>query len=410
MTLFFQGRKMKALLLGLILLSTNLFAAGIDLHSHPFMKHGIGPLFQGSFFSPTKSKSYKTLLKSNLNERTLIDSNIDILVVALYTHPILSLFNGGPRKAIDKQIDEAHEFIKRNTNWIIATNPTEASTALSQGKRILVLSLEGAEHVLEKIEDLNYFIDERGISIVTPIHLSDTHFGGAAYMRGFRKTFLNLSKLISPLRSEGVKINFKGMGKRGEWLLDELIKRQVWIDLTHGSDLYIAEAMKKIKAAGQPYLFTHTALRKYYKAERGLADWMIKEIKSHEGMVGLVPSEEMILDTTAPESICPPGCLDCNTGVRALVAQFLELSNEIGVENVALGQDFNGGIPHLAPDSCRNDGRIDEKAGYYLFSQDNELNSKAQQIGLAAQLFSEQSTKTFLRLWTKVRKSSKPRL
>ena len=168
------------------------------------------------------------------------------------------------------------------------------------GKRVLVLSLEGAEHVLEKVEDLNYFIDQRGISIVTPIHLSDTHFGGAAYMRGFRKTFLNLSKLISPLRSEGVKINFKGMGKRGEWLLDELIKRQVWIDLTHGSDLYIAEAMKKVKAAGQPFLFTHTALRKYYKAERGLADWMIKEIKSHEGMVGLVPSEEMILDTKAP--------------------------------------------------------------------------------------------------------------
>ena len=134
---------------------------------------------------------------------------------------------------------------------------------------------------------------------------------------------------------------------------------------------------------------------------------MIKEIQSHEGIVGLVPSEEMILNTKAPDSLCPPGCLDCDTGVRALAAQFLELSNEIGVENVALGQDFNGGIPHLAPDSCANDGILDEKSGYYLFSQDNELNLKARQIGLAAQMFSEQSTKTFLRLWTKVRNSSK---
>ena len=60
-----------------------------------------------------------------------------------------------------------------------------------------------------------------------------------------------------------------------------------------------------MKKAGQPFLFTHTALRKYYKAERGIAKWMIDEIKNHEGMVGLVPSEEMILDTEGPKNLCP---------------------------------------------------------------------------------------------------------
>ena len=398
---------MKIIIASLAFFCLPAFSAGIDLHSHPFMKHGIGPLFQGSFFSEAKSKSYKTLLKSNLTEQTLLESKIDILVVALYTHPILSLFSGGPKKAIDKQISEAEEFIKRNPNWIIARSADEARQALESKQRVLVLSLEGAEHVLETEEDLNYFINERGISIVTPVHLSDTHFGGAAYMRGFRKSFLNLSKIFSPLRSEGVKINFKGMTKKGRWLLKELIKRNVWIDLTHGSDLYIAEAMKMVKESGQPFLFTHTALRKYYKAERGISKWMIEEIKNHEGMVGLVPSEEMILDTEGPSSLCPTKCGGCAGGVRGLIAQYLELSAEIGASQVALGQDFNGGIPHLAPDRCNPSTMIDEKPGYYLFSQDEELGLKAREIAPDADLFGQSSAKSFLNLWTKVRKSSK---
>lgn len=398
---------MKIIICVFALVSFTCFSAGIDLHSHPFMKHGVGPIFNGSFFSPTTSKNYKTLLKSNLNEETLIESDIDILVVALYTHPVLALFNGGAKKAIDRQIDEAHEFIRRNPNWIIATDALQATEALNAGKRVLVLSLEGAEHVLETKEDLDYFINQRGISIVTPIHLNDTHFGGAAYMRGFRKTFLGLTKIISPLKSEGVKINFKGMTKKGAWLLDELIQRQVWIDLTHGSDLFIAAAMEKIKAANQPLLFTHTAIRHYYQAERGLAQWMIAEIKNHGGMVGLVPSEEMILDTKTPEILCPKGCFNCSQGFRALYAQFLELSEIIGPNNVALGQDFNGGIPHLSPDLCAPADEIDEKAGYFLYSQAQNLNQKANSLGFTQKLFSESSAKTFLAHWTKVRKSTK---
>ena len=53
----------------LAFISLPVYSAGIDLHSQPFMKHGIVPLFQGSFFSKAKSKSYKTLLKSNFIEQ-----------------------------------------------------------------------------------------------------------------------------------------------------------------------------------------------------------------------------------------------------------------------------------------------------------------------------------------------------
>ena len=400
---------MKFFFFTLLLYSNSIFSAGIDLHSHPFMKHGLGPLFQGSFFSPIKSKSYKSLLKSNLNETTLINSEIDILVVALYTHPILSIFSGGPKESIKRQIDEAEKFVARNPEWIIATSPKQAEVALFERKRVLILSLEGAEHILETAEDIDYFIQKRGIAIVTPIHLNNTHFGGAAYMRGFRKSLLNPSKLISPLKSEGVKINFKGMSEKGRWLLKELIKRQVWIDLTHGSDLFVAEAIKMLQTANQPLLFTHTALRKYYKAERGIAQWMIDEVKSLGGFIGLVPSEEMILETNTTTTTCPKGCMTCGQGVRALSTQYLELSTAIGKDNVALGQDFNGGIPHLGPDNCSKSTLIDEKSGYFNFSQDKELHNKAKEIHPDISLFSESSAKTFLKLWTKVRNSSKSR-
>ena len=120
---------MKIIIMLLAFISLPVYSAGIDLHSHPFMKHGIGPLFQGSFFKG-QSKSYKTLLKSNLTEQTLLESEINILVVALYTHPVLSLLVVA-KKAIDKQIKEAEEFIKRNPSWIIARNADQARLALS---------------------------------------------------------------------------------------------------------------------------------------------------------------------------------------------------------------------------------------------------------------------------------------
>ena len=86
---------MKALLFGLTL--RQLIFLLQELICTPPLYETRNGLYLKNFFS-IKSKSYKTMLKSNLNERTLIDSEIDILVVALYTHPILSLLAAVPEK------------------------------------------------------------------------------------------------------------------------------------------------------------------------------------------------------------------------------------------------------------------------------------------------------------------------
>ena len=51
----------------------------------------------------------------------------------------------------------------------------------------MILALEGASGIIETDEDLAEFVDRDGIRIVTLIHLTDDEFGGAAFLKGYRK-------------------------------------------------------------------------------------------------------------------------------------------------------------------------------------------------------------------------------
>src|SRR5690606_26901719 len=112
---------------------------------------------------------------------TLRESGIRILVAALYAHPLMTW---DLRDSIRRQIAQAERFVKENPEWVLVRDAIETRKVLAEGKRALILSLEGAAGILESEKDLHEFIDERGIRIVTLLHLIDDHFGGAAFLRG----------------------------------------------------------------------------------------------------------------------------------------------------------------------------------------------------------------------------------
>jgi microsomal dipeptidase-like Zn-dependent dipeptidase len=374
----------------------------VELHSHAFMEHGMGPFFQGKFTGELQTTSWKQMLKSNLNEEVLLKSKVRIFVVALYAHPVLvskpkALWHAGVRLAIKRQIQEARAFVARHPeSWVLATNPKQAQADFDQGKNLMILSLEGAHSLFNRPEDFDKFLgDKGGIAIVTPVHLIDNKYMGASYMRGLRKTFFT-KKHFTLKRKDGAKINPKGVSKKGHAFVQELLRRKIWIDLSHMSDLAMEEVVPLIVEYGWPLLHTHTSLRHFYKAERAISDYQVQLVKEFGGMIGLTPSQEMLTDTRVDKKLCPEACACAKDDLVKFSTHFHALRQKIGEENIAFGSDFNGGIPHLPESDCAKDAGLKER-GLEHFAQ---MPALIQELKLSSD-YGDKVARRFLQLWEK---------
>jgi microsomal dipeptidase-like Zn-dependent dipeptidase len=354
-------RKRTGYLFALAVAVTNPY---LDLHIHPFMDDGMGTLFHGKFEGPLRAKDWTAGFDSQVNIETLEASRLGLIVLSLYAHPVVS---NGRKESLRRQIARAEEFVKAHPDWVIARSAEEASAARTQGKRIIILGLEGASGVLESEADLHEFIDEKGIRIVTLLHLTDDHLGGAAFFRAMRGFLFEpiswFVQLLAPRRDEnGVKLNKNGLSKDGAALARELIKRKVWIDLAHASDAAMKDLIPILKEAHQPLLITHTILRRYNAEERATADWEISEVASSGGIIGLMPSEEALTGTPA----------SCGDGIHELATQFKEVATRLGAASTSIGSDFNGGINHLKPPVCATGTSFDAH-GLWNVSQSGDM-------------------------------------
>ena len=328
--------------------ASDLATGGVDLHAHLFFHEGIGlPLNSifGGFSLPIAATSWRDRFRARVNAETLGQSGSAIVVVALYAHP---LFLGSQKDSIRRQINEAEKFVAEHPEWIIARTPAQARGAIAAQRRVLILSLEGASWILETEQDLHEFIDQRGIRIVTLLHFTDDEFGGPALLPG-------LPALVSPLawvrsffhasssvEGEEVRLNDRGLTERGRELVRSLLHRGVWLDLSHSSDQVQKEMIPMMVRAGQPPLFTHTILRKTYHAERGIAAWQLEAVRNRQGVIGIIPSEDMLTDTP----VKPP----CKGGVPAFLEQVRQMASVVGFNALTVGTDINAPLQFLKPD------------------------------------------------------------
>lgn len=368
----------------------------VELHSHIFMHEGMGFMFHGDFEGPLHATDWTSRFDSQVNPETLNRSNIGILVVSLYALPVLT----SPKEAIRKEVADAEKFVRDYPEWIIARSPEEARQGLANGKRIMILSLENADGVLDSEEDLREFVDQKGIRIVTFLHLMDNDYGGAAFLRSYHA-------LSNPLGWGRTleHMNPKGLEPKGRELLKQMIAHKVWIDLAHASDESRKAMTPVIRAAGQPLLYTHGSLRKYYGAERGLSEQQVLEVKESGGIIGLLPSQDMLEDTQVTQKFCPPGCSSeqCTDGVHAFAQQYSEMAALLGnsADHLSMGSDFNGGIPHLQP-SCGTKTELDRE-GLWNISQVPELWKALANLGVQVPTHAS-VREAFLSAWEKVMK------
>lgn len=338
----------------------------VDLHSHLFMSDGLSWMFHGDFDEPLHATSWKDKFSSQANPASLDQSNIGILVVALYAHPATSW---DLRDSIRHQIQHAKNFVRKHPNWIIARSPQEARQALSENKRVLVLSLEGASGIIDNEKDIEEFVDRDGIRIVTLLHLIDDRNGGVAFMGGIKDLATPLALLQQAFKAtrdrNGVRINHRGLSAAGEKLTHELIAHKVWIDLSHASDRAQEKLIPILRQAHQPLLYTHTALRRFRKAERGISDDQLEKVRETHGIVGIAPSEEALAGTPDDPAY------SCKGSIAQFATVYKEMAKIIGADSVMLGSDFNGATDHLSP-SCGTHTSLD-KTGFWNTGQTAEL-------------------------------------
>jgi membrane dipeptidase len=368
-------------------------AAGVELHAHLFMKEGMGLLFGGDFNGPLRARSWKSRFASQANPESLEQSGLDLVVATLYAHPIFAL---SLRDSIRKQIQLARRFVREHPNWVLVDHPKKAKEARAAGKKILILALEGASGILETEEDLKEFVDQAGIRIVTFLHLTDDLFGGVAFLdgiRGFSTPWAFFKSLFSPQRDEaGYRINSQGLTDEGKKMALALIQRKVWIDLAHASDRSQEELRPLLAKAGQPSLYTHTVLRKYFQAERAITESQLAHVAQSRGYIGLMPSEEMLKGT-------PPSEGTCSGSVFALATQFKEVAAVVGESSIGLGSDYNGGIPHLKP-SCDTGTSLDQE-GLWNIGQSHEVWQALQKLG-AVHSDGSSGVDQFLETWSQL--------
>jgi microsomal dipeptidase-like Zn-dependent dipeptidase len=349
----------------------------VDLHAHFFMPEASGFPFFGGFNDPLHAGQWSSRLKTRVNAQTLTESNVRIAVVALYSHPLFlrSIF-GSQRESIRTQIRDAQSFVAAHQDWIIAKSPAEAQAAVAVGKRVMILSLEGASGVLENDADIREFIDTDGIRIVTPLHFIDDWIGGATLMPWPAILVNPFAAFRSFVRSDhdpsGVLINDSGLTTRGRSFVSQLINHGVWIDLSHASDGSIHQLLPILKSAGQPILYTHTILRSAYRAERGISDPMLQEVSNTGGILGLLPSDDMLKGTQVNPALCAAECGGlCDGGEAAYATQYQEISTVVPSSRILIGSDIDAPISFLKPECEAVKARL--PTGYWKYSQLDEL-------------------------------------
>lgn len=163
------------------------------------------------------------------------------------------------------------------------------------------LGAEGAQVLEGKLKNLDDLFDA-GIRMMAPTHFFDTEVGGSAH--GVTKG---------------------GLTDFGREVIREMERRHMIIDLAHASAKTINDVLAM---ATRPVVVSHTGVRGTCDNQRNLSDDQIRGIAATGGVIGIGFWE------TAT----------CGKDPAAIARSMRYVADLVGVEHIALGSDFDGGV------------------------------------------------------------------
>ncbi len=265
------------------------------------------------------------------------------LIVSLaYANPFATVFESrrSMRARMERQLDFVEAFALRHADrfgW--AKTPEEARTIIASGRTAIVHGIEGATKILSGPDDAKFWA-ERGVAVITPVHLADNEIGGAWCQEGSLR-WLNL-----PGCQRESNPATHALTKQGPARIRDLIDAGIVIDLAHTSDASFAEIVPILRERGVAPVYTHVTADAVRRDPTALTDAQLLEIAGLGGLVGVTANIAHMRPDPLPPGLSTEHCPDTIDDFRLHWDHVVRVT---AGQPVGWGSDFQGGVDHIAP-------------------------------------------------------------
>lgn len=311
----------------------------VDLHIH-IAAHLAVPVYgAGPDDTSTEGRTNLHALRPQIATDDLRAPGPAILVSLAYANPFFTDFESrrSMRARIERQLAWVEGWAARNSDFVaLARSPEEAREILASGRKAVVHGIEGATKILFDAEDARAWAD-RGVAVVTPVHLADSRIGGAWCQSG-SLVFLNVPgcwrEALAPARH--------GLTPWGQDRVTDLVDAGIVVDLAHMSAASFADAVPILRDRGVSPVYTHVTSAAVRRDPVALSDADLRLVYALGGLVGVTTALSHLEPRPVPDSPRCPGSID---DVRLAWDHIVSVAGG----PVAWGSDFQGGVDHPRP-------------------------------------------------------------
>ncbi|MGB5809052.1 MAG: dipeptidase, partial [Polyangiales bacterium] len=228
--------------------------------------------------------------------------------------PLLAYVQQWPRPTWSSYFERArfqarrlHQIAQRSAGTLVVLETKSDLAAFrdarsrGEAKVAAILGVEGAHALDGDLRNLDTLFND-GVRIIAPTHFFDNDIGGSAH---------------------GVERG--GLTDLGRAMIHEMESRGILLDLAHASEDTFDDA---IAVATQPVIVSHTGVRGTCDTRRNLSDDQLRAIANTGGVVGIGYWERAV----------------CGRAPADIAGAIAYAVDRIGVDHVALGSDFDGGV------------------------------------------------------------------
>ncbi len=340
--------------------------------------------------------------------------NNQLLECLMQATPFLSIKPKDDVQAVLQQTKAMKEFADQNADWMcIAYSSFEAREIVAQDKLAIVLGVEvdqlGGWKREEDCTDLQIatlvqMLYAQGIRMMTPIHLADNAFGGCGiydslfnglnyYLNGEyydvedgydsgvqfrlseRPEKVVFGRLLPRIVIEEQAFeaytrvppghghaNKKGLTKRGSFLIREMMRVGMIIDIDHMSHKASSETLIIAEQYDYPVVSSHTSFRELARngaSETSKTREQIEKIRRLGGIIAPITNQGDVRDVGELEpKQAGKVTNDCSGSSKSWAQAHLYSMELMGQKSVAIGTDFNGMLIKPCPRFGDNENKV----------------------------------------------------
>jgi membrane dipeptidase len=237
------------------------------------------------------------------------EGGLDLMTLAICVHPFDNHTEGSAERTRESFAALERMFSENSRDIALARTASEAREIIATGRLGAIIGIEGGHHIEDEMRNLIEFYN-RGARYLTLSHSHGCNWSVAAGMDD--------------------QSSFKGLTEFGREVVREMARLGMMVDLAHCSVNTFWAALEEFDG---PLLCTHNGARALADHPRNLYDDQIRAVCERGGVIG---------------AIYHTGYLDVSghkdKDVRLVVDHIDHMVKVGGIECVALGSDFDGGV------------------------------------------------------------------